>query len=376
MTNKRMLVFNIIRSLAAILLALAVAAVFILLTSDEPANAFKYLLLGPLVTFRSTGITFNTQGLYTVLAAMIPTTFTGLAVCVMFSANQFNLAGEGAVMLGGFVAALVGIYLPMATGVHAVVAVLIAAIAGGLVLLIPAILKVKLGASEMVTSLMLNYIIMYVILHFLNYNFADRSKGSTQTFPILQTARIPDMVAGGSKLTWGFVVAMIFVVIIALFMYRTKWGYAIRMVGINKEFAKYSGIKVGGTIVLSQVIGGVLSSMGGGIEVLGRFNSFLWKELPGYGWTGITIAILAKNNPIFVPFAAFFLAYLNKGCQLMATYSDVPSEMIDIIQAAIFLFFAAEQFLAGWRQKVVVKNTHEELAAQESAASAALGGTH
>ena len=149
-------------------------------------------------------------------------------------------------------------------------------------------------------------------------------------------------------------------------MYRTRWGYAIRMIGINKSFSEYSGMKVGGVIVLSQVIGGILAGLGGSIEVLGRFNTFLWKELPGYGWTGVTIAILAKNNPIFVPLAAFFIAYLNKGCMLMATYSDVPSEMIDIIQAAIFLFFAAEQFLAGYRQKIVVRNTQADLAKLET----------
>ena len=304
---------------------------------------------------------FNTMGLFQILAAMIPITFTGLATCVMFSANQFNLAGEGSVMAGGFVAALCGIYLKMNTGLHAVVCIVVAAAVCALIMLIPALLKVKLGASEMVTSLMMNYVIMYVVLHFLNVHFADRSKGSTQTFPFAATSKIGEIIPNGSKLTWGFVIAMVFVVLTALFMYRTRWGYAIRMIGANQSFAKYSGMKVGGTIVLSQVVGGMLAGMGGGIEVMGRFNTFLWKELPGYGWTGVTIAILAKNNPIFVPLAAFFIAYLNKGCSLMSTYCNVPSEMIDIIQAAIFLFFAAEQFLSGYRQKLVVKNTRADL---------------
>ena len=147
-------------------------------------------------------------------------------------------------------------------------------------MLIPAVLKVKLGASEMVTSLMMNYVVMFVILHFLNFVFADRSKGATQTFPILETAKIPEIISNGTKLTWGFAVALIFVVIIALFMYRTKWGYAIRMIGINQSFAQYSGMQVGTVIILSQVIGGMLSGMGGSIEVLGRFNTFLWRELP------------------------------------------------------------------------------------------------
>lgn len=369
MSDRRLILFNLLRGLAAILLALAVAAIFIFISSEEPLTALKYLLLGPVVSFKATGNVFNTTSFLTILAAMIPTIFSGLAVCVMFSANQFNLAGEGAIMLGGFVGALLGIYLKLNTGLHQVVCVLAGALAGGLIMLIPAVLKVKLGASEMVTSLMMNYVVMFIILHFLNFVFADRSKGATQTFPFLETAKIPEIVANGTKLTWGFVVALIFVVIIALFMYRTKWGYAIRMIGINQSFAQYSGMQVGAVIVLSQVIGGMLSGMGGSIEVLGRFSTFLWRELPGYGWLGITIAILAKNNPIFVPFAAFFIAYLNKGCDLMATYSDVPSEMIDIIQAAIFLFFAAEQFLAKYRQRIVVRNAQRDLALQEAAAS-------
>ncbi len=371
MKGKRMLLFELVRGAAAIALALAVGTIFIFLSSDEPLTALRYLLIGPLVSMKGGLASFNTQGLYTILAAMIPTIFTGLAVCVMFSSNQFNLGGEGIVMVGGFVAALCGIYIHMNTGLHAVLCIAVAAVVGGIIMLVPALLKVKLGASEMVTSLMLNYVCMFVVLHFLNYNFADRSKGSTQTFPFAETAKIQSLVSGGSKLTWGFIIALVFVAIVALFMYRTRWGYAIRMIGVNQAFSKYSGMKVGGTIVLAQVVGGMLSGMGGSIEVLGRYSTFLWKELPGYGWTGITIAILAKNNPLFVPLAAFFIAYLNKGCQLMATYCDVPSEMIDIIQAAIFLFFAAEQFLSGYRQKIVVRNTRADLAK----AASAEGGT-
>ena len=367
-SDKRLFLFNFLRGAAAILLALLVATVFIFLSSKQPLTSLKYLLLGPVISFKSTGAVFNTTSFLTLLAAMIPTIFSGLAVCVMFSANQFNLAGEGVIMLGAFVGGLLGIYLKLNTGLHQVVCVLAAAVVGGLIMLIPALLKVKLGASEMVTSLMLNYVIMFVILHFLNFTFADRSKGATQSFPFQATAKIPEIVANGTKLTWGLVIALVFVVIIALFMYRTKWGYAIRMIGINQAFAQYSGIQVGAIIVLSQVVGGILAGMGGSIEMLGRYNTFIWRELPGYGWLGITIAILAKNNPIFVPVAALFIAYLDKGCQLMAINSDVPFEMIDIIQASIFLFFAAEQFLAKYRQRIVVRNAQRDLALQEAAA--------
>ena len=361
MRDRRMAWFGIARGAAAITLALGVATIYIFLSSETPWTALRYLLIGPLVTFRDTGISFNAQYLYQILAAMIPITFTGLAVTVMFSANQFNLAGEGCVLTGGFIGGILGVYLNINSGWHAVVAVLIATLACGLVMLIPALLKVKLGASEMVTSLMLNFILLNLVNHYLNFQFADRSKGATMTKPFQPTAIIPSLVPGNSKLTVGFIAAMAATALVAFFLYRTRWGYAIRMIGINESFALYSGMNVGGTIILSQVIGGMLSGMGGSLEVLGRYQTYLWRDLPGYGWVGITIAILAKNNPAFVPLAAFFIAYLNKGCLLMSTYCDVPVEMIDIIQAAIFLFFAAEQFLSGYRQKLVVKTPQEDL---------------
>lgn len=361
MKNRRLFIFEIFRGFMAIVVSLLVAAIFIFITSKEPLKALNYLLVSPLISFRGGNLAFNINSVYTILAAMIPTIFTGLGVCVMFSANEFNLGGEGCVMLGGFVGTLSGIYLVTGTGLDPFIAVFIAAAISGLIMLIPALGKVKLGASEMVSSLMLNYVVLYIILHFLSSVFVDRSKGAIMTYPVAESARIKDIVPGNSHLTWGFVVAIIATILISLFMYRTRWGYQIRMIGINKKFAKYSGMKVAGIIVMSQVIGGMLSGMGGAIENLGRYNTFSWLNLPGYGWAGITIAILAKNNPIFVPVAAFFIAYLNKGCQLMSTYCDVPSEMIDIIQAVIFLFFAAERFLARYRQKLVVKNAQEEL---------------
>lgn len=364
MNNRRLKMFEVIRGAAAILVALLVATIFIFICSDKPFEALKYMLISPL--FTSSGISMNS--IFTIFAAMTPIIFTGLAICVMFSANQFNMAGEGSVMLGGFIAALVGIYFSTGTYLDMLLCVLAGAIVCGIMMYLPAILKVRLGASEMVSSLMMNYIIMYVILHFLLNVFADGSKGTVQTFPFAATAHIPALVPGGSKLTWGFVVALIFTVLTALFMYRTRWGYSIRMVGINQSFAKYSGMKVGSIIVLSQIIGGFLSGMGGAIEVLGRYDTFLWRDLPGYGWTGITVAILAKNNPIFVPVAAFFIAYLNRGCMMMATYCDVPAEMADIIQAVIFLFFAAEQFLSRYRQKLVVAGAKEEMAQKNAAA--------
>lgn len=375
MTKKRQLRFTITRSLVAILIALLVATLLIFISAggatlhdklEATREALKQMLAGPVFRFsKKNGTAFEAKRLADILAAMIPTTFTGLSVCVMFSANQFNLGAEGGIMLGAFVSAMAAIYLPLPAGLHAPVAVLLGGIAVAVVMLLPAILKTKLNVSEMVCSLMLNYIIMYVIKFLMNTYLADKSRGQIMSYPFRETSAIApiinDPVFSGAKLTWGFVIAMIAVVLCGLFMYRSRWGYAIRMIGINQDFAKYSGMKVGMVIVLSQLLGGFLAGAGGGIEMLGRYTSFSWSALPGYGWTGITIAILAGNNPYMVPLAAFFMAYLSKGCDLMATYAKVPAQLIDIVQGVIFLFFAAEQFLSGYRQKLVVKSAQEEI---------------
>lgn len=376
MTKKRQLRFTIIRSLVAILIALLVATILIFISAsgstfadklDATREALKQMLLGPLFRFsKKNGTAFEAKRLADILAAMIPTIFTGLSVCVMFSANQFNLGAEGGIMLGAFVAAMVAIYVPLPAGLHPIVAVLIGGAAVALVMLLPALLKTKLNVSEMVCSLMLNYIIMYVIKFLMNTYLADKSRGQIMSYNFRGTSAIGPIinnpVFSGAKLSWGFVVAIVVVVLCGLFMYRSPWGYAIRMIGINQDFAKYSGMKVGGVIVLSQVLGGFLAGAGGGIEMLGRYTNFSWSALPGYGWTGITIAILAGNNPYMVPLAAFFMAYLSKGCDLMATYAKVPAQLINIVQGVIFLFFAAEQFLSGYRQKLVVKSAQEEIA--------------
>ncbi len=375
MTKKRQLIFSLVRGLLAIFIALVVAMFLIFISSEgdnaaeklaATGEALKQLLVGPLFRLNAAGISFEGKRLADILAAMIPTTFTGLAVCIMFAANQFNLGAEGGAMLGAFSAAVIAIYYPLPKGVHPIVAVLFGGLVTAIVMLIPALLKVKLDVSEMVCSLMLNYIIMYIIKYLMNNYYADKSKGQIQTYPFLNSSKIAmlssDSVISAAKLTWGFVIAIIAVVICWLFMYRSRFGYQIRMIGINQDFAKYSGMKVGFIIVLSQLIGGFLSGAGGAIEMLGRYPTFSWSALPGYGWTGITIAILAGNNPLFVPFAAFFMAYLQKGCDMMATYANVPTQLIDIVQGVIFLFFAAERFLAKYRQSLVVKTAQEEIA--------------
>ncbi len=365
--------FSVVRAVAAMGIALLVTFLLILLSQSEGSfgervlsalTAIKTLLVNPL--FKKSGA-FNTKGLTDILAGMVPITFTGLATCIMFSANQFNLGAEGGIMLGAFVGGLVAVYAKLPGILLPITAVLAGAAAVGLMMLIPAVLKVKLGVSEMVCSLMLNYVIMYFIDYVLNTYLADTSKGTIQTFGYQEHAMLPQLIPNGSHLSIAFVIAMLFSALAWLFMYRTRWGYGIRMTGINQPFVMYSGMNVGLIILLSQVLGGILAGMGGTLEQLGRNTSYDWLSLPGYGWTGITVAILAGNNPAYVPLAAFFMSFLSKGCQQMQTICQVPSQLISIIQAVIFVLFAAENFMSGYHQKLVVKGAQQDMARKAAA---------
>ena len=374
--------FSIVRGAVALGIAFLVAFILIIISSggntfgDKMANAmeaFYQMLVRPL--FKSNG-SFSMKGLSDVLAGMIPILFTGLATCVMFSANQFNLGAEGGIMLGAFVAALFAIYVPLPGFLSSTGAILVAAIVVGLVMLIPAVLKAKLGVSEMVVSLMMNYIILNIILFLLNTYFADRSEVSLMTQRWPSTSSLPQIIDNGSGFSIGWIIGMVMVVVTWLFMYRTKWGYGIRMTGINQPFTMYSGMNVARIVIIAQVVGGLLAGMGGGIEELGHYEAYTWRNLPGYGWTGITVAILSGNNPAYVPLAAFFMSYLTKGCTMMSTNTDVPAQLINIIQSVIFVFFAAQQFMSGYRQKLVVRSAQEELAGMVEPSPKTEGGTH
>lgn len=366
MNKKRALTFSITRTVAAIFIAILVATLLIFVSSkgntvgakfSETLVALRAMLIGPL--FRNNG-SFNTKGFLEILALMVPIMLTGLATTVMFSANQFNLGSEGGIMFGAFITALIAIYTPLPPVILPIVSILGGSFATMLLLMVPAVLKAKLGVSEMVNSLMINYIVMYIINFLLNTRFMDRTKGQVQTLNFQEHALLPQLAGRGTKLSLGLVIALVVVAIVATVMYRTRWGYNIRMIGQNEDFSKYSGINVPFYIILAQGLGGFLAGMGGSLEMLGRYTAYDWKSLPGYGWTGVTVAILAGNNPAYVPLAAFFMAYLDKGCEMMSTYSSVPAQLIDIIQAVIFLFFAADNFLAGYRQKLVIKSAEED----------------
>ncbi len=349
--------FEVFRVVVAIAIAMAVALLLIFFTSKQPFEALYWFLLGPLKSLRNFG---------NVVQLFIPLTFAGLSIAVMFQCNQFNMAAEGAFFLGGLGAAIVAVKMTLPMGIHPVVAILAGAVLGAIVCAIPGIFKVKWGANEVVSSLMLNYIMLFLGTYVLQYVLLDPSAGYPASNQFPNTATL-SVIIPKTGIHVGIILVAFLVVLVYLFMYKTKWGYAIRITGQNEKFAKYSGVGVGSTIILSQLVGGALAGAGGATQVLGMYTRFSWTSLPGYGFDGIIISILAKNNPAYVPLAAFFLAYLRIGADIMSRKTDIAPEVVAIVQALIILLVAAKMFLDKYKHRLIVKNSQKQLLQKEGA---------
>ncbi len=341
--------FEAIRTAAVIVIALIIAFLIISLVSDQPVKTVGIFLLEPLSTKGHIG---------NVIEMAIPLMFTGLAVSLLFRANMFNLGAEGIFYFSGVVASVLAIHLSLGGWLHPLAAIAAGSIVGALLSAIPGILKAKWNANELVTSLMFNNILFGVGLYLLNYHLRDAKAFANVSFKFEKTAQLSKLFAG-TRIHTGLIIVLVLIVLAHLFLYRTKWGYELRMTGANREFARYSGMKTAKVIILVHLIAGFIAGMGGSVEVLGMYSRFQWTSLPGYGLDGALVAMLAKNNPLSVIASALFLAYIRIGADLMARLSDVPSEMISIIQAVIILLISAEQFLKFWKNRMLLKEAKE-----------------
>lgn len=354
MSNKRINeLFYMVKTMLAIFVAMIFAFLFIILISDEPVTAIKAFLTGPFSSMRRFG---------NMIEFFIPVCFTALGACVIFSIGQCSVIGEGTVFFGGLIAAWVSIKLGTGGMMSHTTSFLAASIICGLIAMIPMYLKLKFNADLFVDSLMLNYVLLYLGTFILNYSIRDPEIGMTASYALPEEANLP-VIISKTQVTTALILALIAVVLTVLFMDRTNWGYKMKMIGSNEKFSKYSGINIGALCMLSAFLGGALSGAGGAAEMLGRYERFQWLGLPGFGWDGILIATIAGFKAKNIPLAALFIAYIRTGADIMNRTSDVPSEMVIVIQSLLILMIASRGFLAKFHQKLIVrhvKNSGEE----------------
>ena len=328
----------------AVLAALIVCAGLVLWAGEPVFHAYGLLFKG------AAGSRF---ALTETLTRATPMILTGLAAAVAFRAKLWNIGGEGQFYVGALSATWLGsgmVNLPPWLMIPFLL--LIGALAGGLLLLIPAILKNKLKVDEVVTTLLLNFIVLLVVNYLLEGPLKDpMSMGWPQSAPIIDEGLLPGIVAK-SRLHLGFIIALVAAVLAWAIMRFTVWGYEIRAVGFNAAAAAFSGIGVNRTIVLTALLSGGLAGLAGVGEVAGTKGYLTLDLSPGFGYAGIAVAMLAALHPLAVIVSALFLAGIYVGADSMSRAINVPTYIADVIVATCVLSVLVSIMLTKFRLRL------------------------
>lgn len=350
--GKKIDYYSLIRVITAVLCAFILASVIIFIFSDTPGTAISKLFLGPLS---------STRNFFSVIQTMIPLVFTALAVNIMFKSGLFSMAADPSFFIGAVIAAFIGIKFQLPNYVHQFVIIAVAAIVGGIISAIPAWIKEGTGANEFVTSMMLDSIMFFLGLYVVNQFLLDKTTGYA-SFRFLDTASLGNMIKG-TQIHYGLLIMIGVYLIMYFIIEKTKLGYEIKLVGSNRNFARFSGIKITRTIIASQFIGGMVAGIGGSVEMIGMYKRFTWNTPITYVWDGILINLLASSKPLFIPLAAFFISYIRVGADIMSRATHVDSGLVSLIQAVIIFLVAAERFMYGLKKK---KEEKQALTTQQS----------
>ena len=290
------------------------------------------------------------------LVAATPLIFTGLAVAVAFRTSVFNIGVEGQFILGAFgstVALLVMRDLP--APISLIGAIIAGVLTGAVWGFIPGFLKARTGAHEVITTIMLNYVAVQIVLFGLRSDFL-RQEGSSQPISKLLDgiARVPGILdpfgLPGIRLHYGFVLALVMAVVVSWFLFKTTKGFELRAAGFNLTAAKYAGMSASGSIILAMTISGGLAALGGSMEVLGTVPQMSNDISSGFGFNAIALALLAGNRPLGIVVAALLFGALRTGGGLMQVQTGIPLDLLFFIQALVIMFVAAPGLVRSiWR---------------------------
>jgi general nucleoside transport system permease protein len=334
----------------AVLAAFAVGGLFVLAIGDSPIQTFR-LLIGSALWWP--------DGIGYTLFLATPLIFTGLAVAVAFQAGLLNIGAEGQLYVAAFAAAWVGITLARLPSVVLVPLCMVAAIvAGACWAAIPGILKAWFGSHEVINTIMMNFIAVALCSYFTQYHYRTPGDPIMETAPIGANAHIPRLgrfIPGFPEripVNVAFLLALVACGLVYVFLWHTKWGYELRATGSNPSAAEYGGISIRKQIVVAMAISGGLAGCVGINEVLGYRHLYYDGFSDNYGFTGIAVALLGRNHPAGVLLAAFLFAILSRGgIPVDAFTQHVTKDIVQILQATIILFVAAEGFFRGTFKK-------------------------
>lgn len=341
---------DMIRALIAIIIGIVLAVGIIFLVSTEPTGTIKNFFIGPLLNISRIGNIFEYA---------TPLILSAIGTAIAFQAGMIYIGAGGALFLGAAAGTFVAISTNITTFAHILLVLSVAMLVGAFIGYIPGYLRAKLGVHEFITSLMFNYIATFLSIYIINYFARDRAAALLQSKELPVTAWLPRIVPG-TRIHIGFIMAVIMAIIANFFLYNTRWGYEIRMVGKNAEFARFNGINIDRAAIMSTALAGAMAGFAGMSEVMGIFHRFQWSEIPGWGFESILIVILARNNPILIIPVALFFAYIKTGAQNAAVLGDIPSEIVVIIISIIIFLATAELFFKNIKQKIFIENINKD----------------
>ncbi|MGD9679320.1 MAG: ABC transporter permease [Vulcanibacillus sp.] len=336
--NKLIKIFtkeSFIISLMAIVLGLIFGALIMLTGGYNPVSAYTALINKAFGNVYNIGETIR---------QITPLIFTGLSVAFAFRTGLFNIGAEGQFVMGSLGAVIIGTQFSLPWYIHAPFAVLVGALFGGLWGLIAGYLKAKRGVHEVISTIMLNYIALY-LTNYIVSNFL-RSPGQQRSDKVYDSALITMQwlrpLFDGARIHWGTVIGIVAAFIFYIILWKTKQGYELRSVGFNPHAAEYAGINVKNNIIKAMLISGIFAGLGGAVEVLGVFKyQAISASLPGYGFDGIAVALIGGNTAIGVVLAAILFGILKFGAAGMKYTAGVPVEVIEIVIASVIFFVAA-----------------------------------
>ena len=336
-------------SLAVTLLypAGAVAATFViasLLVLAAGANPFAVL---GLVLKGAAGSQF---ALVETLTRATPLIFTGLAVAVAFRARLWNIGAEAQLYAGAVITVVLGTgALPLPAPVLLPLIAISAALAGALLLLAPAVLKVRFGVDEVVTTLLLNFVMLLFVSMLLEGVLKDpMGLGWPKSPSLIADAKLPRVITG-KRLHYGFVLGLAAALAVWVVMKKTTLGYEMRAVGHNPEAARFAGMPVNLILIKTALLSGGLAALAGFSEVAGLKGNLTLDLSPGFGYTGIVVAMLAMLNPLGVVVAAIFVAGIFVGADAMSRTAGVPSYIANVMVATALLTMVTAIMLARFR---------------------------
>jgi ABC-type uncharacterized transport system permease subunit len=291
-----------------------------------------------------------------------PLIFAGLAVALGFRAGLFNIGAEGQIYIGALFATAVGISFPdLPLLIHLPLAVLAGFIGGAVWGFVPGILKARTGAHEVITTIMLNYVSYLIVdlaLRQTFYQLPERDDPVSKF--ILPSATLPRLLPD-ERLHWGLILALLAAVAVWWLLFRSTKGFEFRAVGLNPSAARYAGMNISRTVVLTMMISGGLAGLAGASEILGTNLRLTPGFSPHWGFDAIAIALLGASRPVGVVFSAILFGALRAGATPMQAQTGIPVDLVVVIQGLVIMFIAAPALVRGIYRIKVARSTGTEV---------------